>query len=392
MLDLDAIRKRAQQASEKASAAMQKSFEKSEELIRNLEMSNDEKTVLESDQQPSSHRDDRFRQVEIAGQRFTADEMAALATSEQRLRQLMEERMSEVAAAASQNVMEQLAGDDMGLLAAALEMLDMEDEDEEEEVELDREMEQKLADVLEEILARIDALPEQEPAFYQNQDPRWERFGILLSGIVSTLNDHHLDAMEVEEHIPVMEQQIASLVRRSWGIEGRGELLTKIRQLIQEGYVQRYQLYCEAPSAQTLMDETMDDEDREAVCRAWRFAQRFRKKYAYDFIIGWDIGRAAMLTRWGYYLGWITEGEAAGILWDLSHRAAEELHSWREFAESYLFGGLLWKLLCGSGDAESYLGYLADAAVRLLTGNPQQDSGQWRSCPWPTQRNTGSFH
>lgn len=66
------------------------------------------------------------------------------------------------------------------------------------------------------------ALPEPEPAPYARDDPRWGRFGILLSGIISTLNDHELGGMDVEEHIPVMEQQIVSLVRRSWGINGRG--------------------------------------------------------------------------------------------------------------------------------------------------------------------------
>ena len=55
------------------------------------------------------------------------------------------------------------------------------------------------------------------------------------------------------------------------------------------------------------------------------------------------------MTRWGCYLGWNTESKAVGILWELSQRAVESLHSWREFAQSYLFGGLMWKLLCGNG-------------------------------------------
>ena len=99
------------------------------------------------------------------------------------------------------------------------------------------------------------------------------------------------------------------------------------------------------------MDETMDEEDRASTSRAWRFAQRYKNQYAPGFMAGWDVGRAAMLTRWGCYLGWLTESEAVGILWDLSRKVTEELHSWREFAQSYLFGGLMWKLLCGDGSA-----------------------------------------
>ena len=137
------------------------------------------------------------------------------------------------------------------------------------------------------------------------------------------------------------------------------------------------------------MDETMDEDDRESTSRAWRFAQRYKSRYAPGFMAGWDIGRAAMLTRWGYYLGWLTESEAVGILWDLSQKVVEELHSWREFAQSYLFGGLMWKMLCGDSSAGSYLGYIADAATDLLAGKAEQDGGQWRGCPWPAQRKIG---
>ncbi|MCI8893757.1 MAG: DUF1266 domain-containing protein [Lachnospiraceae bacterium] len=56
------------------------------------------------------------------------------------------------------------------------------------------------------------------------------------------------------------------------------------------------------------------------------FSVLILSQYAPGFMAGWDIGRAAMLTRWGYYLGWITESEAVGILWELSQKVVEELH------------------------------------------------------------------
>ena len=91
---------------------------------------------------------------------------------------------------------------------------------------------------------------------------------------------------------------------------------------------------------------------------------------------------------WGSYLGWITPEEAQGILWELAQRAAEDLGSWREFAQSYLFGGLMWKLLCNS-PTEGYLGYLADAATCLLMGKGDGSGGQWRDFPWPARKKTG---
>ncbi len=390
MLDIDEILKQARQAKEQALASVKETMEKNEERISKIQVSSSEKdTAASADEVEEQIAANTQRQVEILGQIFGPDSMAQMAANEELLQKMVNDKAAEAASAAAGGLMEQLFGEDMGILAAALETLEMEDADDEEERSFDLELEENLYITLEEAMARIEAMPEPEPLPYQKEDGKWKRFGILLSGILSTLNSHDLDDMDVEEHIPVMEQKIVSLVRRSWGIDGRSDLLDMIRYLAQEGYILRYQLYSEAPSPEELMDETMDEDDRESVCRAWRFAQRYKAQYAPGFMAGWDIGRAAMLTRWGCYLGWITESEAVGILWDLSQKVVEELHSWREFAQSYLFGGLMWKLLCGDSSAGSYLGYLADAATDLLTGKAEQDSGQWRDCPWPAQRKIG---
>ena len=390
MLDINEIRKRAQQASEKATDAMKKTFEKSEELIDKLEVADLEQeesiSAAKVEEQLNANTD---RQVEILGQIFGTGDMAQMAVNEELLQKMVNDKVAQATASTAEEVMGQLFGEDMGVLSAALETLEMEDTDEEYDLEFNLELEQNLYVTLEETMARLEALPEPEPLPYKKNDDKWERFGILLSGIVSNLNSHDLSGMDVEEHIPVMEQKIVSLVRRSWGIDGRSDLLDMIRYLAQEGYILRYQLYSEASSPEELMDETMDEDDRESTSRAWRFAQRYKNQYAPGFMAGWDIGRAAMLTRWGCYLGWITESEAVGILWDLSQKVVEELHSWREFAQSYLFGGLMWKLLCGDSSAGSYLGYIADAATDLLAGKEEQGNGQWRDCPWPAQRKIG---
>ena len=390
MFDINEIKKRAQQASERAADAMKETFEKSEEIVKKAEEPDSKKSssvsAAEVEEQLAANTQ---RQVEILGQMFGADGMAQMAVNEELLQKMVNDKVAEATASTTENIMGQLFGEDMGVLAAALETLEMEDAGDEEELAFDLELEESLYTTLDETMARLEAMPEPEPIPYQKNDEKWEHFGILLSGILSTLNNHDLDGMDVEEHIPVMEQKIVSLVRRSWGIDGRSDLLDMIRYLAQEGYILRYQLYSEASSPEELMDETMDEDDRASTSRAWRFAQRYKSQYAPGFMAGWDIGRAAMLTRWGCYLGWITESEAVGILWELSQKVVEELHSWREFAQSYLFGGLMWKLLCGDSSAGSYLGYIADAATDLLAGKAEQDGGQWRDCPWPAQRKIG---
>ena len=399
MLDIDAIRKRALAASTNATEALQESQEKNARLLEHAtqEMPTDapasdtlEAQAADPFAQPATEQDaaSTQSQVEILGQVLDADSLAQMMANTEQMQKMVQDAVAQATASGLEDMMGHLFGEDMGVLAAAMETLAMEDGEEDEE-DQEPESEQMLYNLLEETMARLEALPEPAPVPYPKEGPPWEQFGILLSGIVSCLNGHSLDRMDVEEHVPVLEQQVVSIVRRSWGIDGRKDLLDMIRYLAQEGYILRYQLYAGAASPEELMDEDMDEADRESTCRAWRFVQQYKAQYHPGFLAGWDVGRAAMLARWGCYLGWITESEAIGILWELSGKAAEHLHSWREFAQSYLFGGLMWKLLSGDSSAASYLGYIADAATDLLTGQPGSDGGQWRNCPWPAQRKIG---
>lgn len=408
MFDIDEIMRRAEAARDAASQQLNESMEKSrkiaEQTMADTEKADAERTAAEKtameevaekqkaeEQSAGQEAANQQRQVEILGQMFSQEAMEQMAANQEQIQAEIARQVADCATMGVEDMMNQLFGEDMGIISAAMETLAMEDDedDEEEEPELTLALEQELYRVLEEKLAWLDTLPEPEPVPYAKNDPRWSRFGILLSGIISTVNDHELDGMDVEEHIPVLEQRIVSLVRRSWGINGRGELLDTVRYLTREGYALRYQIYCEAETPEELFEEDTDEEEQESICRGWRFVQHFKSRYRPEFLLGWDIGRAAMLARWGCYLGWITEGEAVGILWELSQKAVQELHSWREFARSYIFGGLMWKLICGDGAAESYLGYLADAATDLLTGSAEEEEGQWRECPWPEARRIG---
>ncbi|BDF72583.1 hypothetical protein CE91St41_35650 [Oscillospiraceae bacterium] len=391
MVDLDEIRKRAQAATEKATESLQKSIEESNQHIE--QMREKLKVSAEPDdatQDGTAQSAAAQQQVELLGQMFSPEMLQQLSVTEEMIRQTVDQKVAEAAALGVDGLMRQMFGENMGIISATLETLDIENEaDASEERELDLALEQELYALLDQKMAQIEALPEAEPVTYPKNAPQWKHFGVLLSGMISSLNNHDLDGMDVELHTPVMEQQIVSLVRRSWGINGRSELLDTIRYLSQEGYELRYQIYCDADTVEQVLDESMDEEDRESACRGWRFAQHYKARYLPGFMTGWDVGRAAMLARWGCYLGWLTEGEAEGVLWELSQRAVESLHSWREFASSYLFGGLMWKLLCGDSAAESYLGYLTDAAIDLLTGKPEDNEGQWKECPWPGARKIG---
>ena len=256
MVDLDKIRKRAQAATEKAAESLQTSIEERNQYIE--QMREKLKVSAESDgaaqHETAQSAADAQRQVELLGKMFSPEMIQQITATEEMIQQTVDQKVAEATALGVDRLMGQMFGEDMGIISAALETLAMEDEeDASEERELDLALEQELYALLDQKLAQIEALPETEPVTYPKNTPQWNHFGILLSGMISRLNSHDLNGMDVELHTPVMEQQIVSLVRRSWGINGRSELLDTIRYLSQEGYELRYQIYCDADTVEQVL-------------------------------------------------------------------------------------------------------------------------------------------
>lgn len=376
MVDINEIRAR----NAKLMADMQK---RTEEAVSKLEMpAQDEKADSAEEERARRAAElaaaNEQRQREVLSQMMGEEFARQTAAMQEMVSQEVQRQAASAAAQLQQDALSALFGDDAALFSAALDTLaqteDGED-DEEEEQELPPEA---LYDYLESKLGEIDALEEPQPRAY-NIPALWERFCIALSGIISTVNDHKLDELDVEERVPLFVQQITSLIRNSWGISGREDLIETLLYLSRAGYRARFAAYAEAASPEELFGNDMAQEDREGIVRSHAFVQHFKDKYGADFLLGWDIGRAAMITRWGYFVGWLTQAEAEQLLSDMGQVAANGLSGWREFARSYLFGGAFWKEVCAAYDGKSYLDTLTDAVRKLLSDGPE---GAWTHTPW----------
>ena len=376
MVDINEIRAR----NAKLMADMQK---RTEEAVSKLEMPAQDENADSAEEERARRAAElaaanEQRQREVLSQMMGEEFARQTAAMQEMVSQEVQRQAASAAAQLQQDALSALFGDDAALFSAALDTLaqteDGED-DEEEEQELPPEA---LYDYLESKLGEIDALEEPQPQAY-NIPALWERFCIALSGIISTVNDHKLDELDVEERVPLFVQQITSLIRNSWGISGREDLIETLLYLSRAGYRARFTAYAEAASPEELFGNDMAQEDREGIVRGHAFVQHFKDKYGADFLLGWDIGRAAMITRWGYFVGWLTQAEAEQLLSDMGQVAANGLSGWREFARSYLFGGAFWKEVCAADDGKSYLDTLTDAIRKLLSDGPE---GAWTHTPW----------
>ena len=97
MLDIDEIRKKAQQTKEQALASMKETMEKNEERISKIEAPGADKaasiSAAEMEEQITANTE---RQVEILGQMFGPDSMAQMAVNEELLQKMVNNPSFEV--------------------------------------------------------------------------------------------------------------------------------------------------------------------------------------------------------------------------------------------------------------------------------------------------------
>lgn len=376
MVDINEIRAR----NARMMADMQK---RTEEAVSKLEMPAQDENADSAEEERARRAAElaaanEQRQREVLSQMMGEEFARQTAAMQEMVSQEVQRQAASAAAQLQQDALGALFGDDAALFSAALDTLAQTEDDEDNEEEEQELPPEELYDYLESKLGEIDALEEPQPQAY-HIPALWERFCIALSGIISTVNEHKLDELDVEERVPLFVQQITSLIGNSWGISGREDLIETLLYLSRAGYRARFAAYAEAASPEELFGDDMAEEDREGIVRGHAFVQHFKDKYGADFLLGWDIGRAAMITRWGYFAGWLTQAEAEQLLSDMGQVAANELSGWREFARSYLFGGAFWKEVCAAYDGKSYLDTLTDAAGKLLSDGPE---GAWTHTPW----------
>lgn len=376
MVDINEIRAR----NAKLMADMQK---RTEEAVSKLEMPAEDENADSAEEERARRAAElaaanEQRQREVLSQMMGEEFARQTAAMQEMVSQEVQRQAASAAAQLQQDALGALFGDDAALFSAALDTLAQTEDDEDAEEEEQELSPEALYGYLESKLGEIEALEEPQPKAY-NIPALWERFCIALSGIISTVNDHKLDELDVEERVPLFVQQITSLIRNSWGISGREDLIETLLYLSRAGYRARFAAYAEAASPEELFGNDMAEEDREGIVRGHAFVQHFKDKFDADFLLGWDIGRAAMITRWGYFVGWLTQAEAEQLLSDMGQVAANGLSGWKEFARSYLFGGAFWKEVCAAYDGKSYLDTLTDAVRKLLSDGPE---GAWTHTPW----------
>lgn len=220
---------------------------------------------------------------------------------------------------------------------------------------------------------------EKAPLPYEEGEEA-RKFGCLLSAVPNTINGHEVEGFALSDDPEEAKETASMILSQYWGIESREDLFERLRDLVEEGGMSaEYAAYQEAEFAEELMDEDADDEDEAAARSRFALAKYLSDKVHPEKMRGWDLGRAAAVARWGFAVGFVDEDELGQILERCAVEAADLFDGWRDFAASYLTGGLFWSIAQGEDGAAEYLESAGSAVAELLD---KDDEGAWLKHPW----------
>ena len=227
-----------------------------------------------------------------------------------------------------------------------------------------------------------DSLPEGNKIKVKNGDEYIEKFEIMLSGILSYINGHDNDTLDVEEHNEFFHDRINYILTEFWGIENKDDVYNTIAWLLNEGHTDEYLGYANADTVDELINEDMDEEEIEIVKNGFEFTKYFKDKLPENIMLGWDYGRAAAIVRWSYFMNYISEEEAWEILDKIAGVMIGTFNSWKEFGISYIVGGLFWTYRKDPSETYSRYYETVEALEGLLTETDEEEDGEWLRNPW----------
>lgn len=174
------------------------------------------------------------------------------------------------------------------------------------------------------------------------------------------------------------------MLQRDWWLSDRNGLLTQLYSLLKDGHREDFENLRRQCTNPTWVSSTLArldkkaDEDTYAWEKRWRIHRLLnndRRVQSVDFA-AWDFIRAAMLTRIGAGLGWLTEDEAWDTLAVINHALQLSYSSWDEAWDAFRTTRWFW---AAEGKAQEATNDLHDRhRGEILIGK----NGLWTSIPW----------
>jgi hypothetical protein len=202
------------------------------------------------------------------------------------------------------------------------------------------------------------------------------RWALAVPGILTTVNGH--DHALLGGAIPSADagRSRAEALLRDWGVNDRSELLKMLVWLASEGHRKDFNDVCAFDlqmsarlGPQGWVEDLVDDQ---ALLKSIHFSRRHRARVGTRSLLAWDMARLITLAGWGYFLQWISEGEAWSYILAAAQAVQRSYGSWEELGQHQLLGREYWANDWVTSHARAFRSLLDDPA------------SPWRVLHWHT--------
>jgi hypothetical protein len=165
-----------------------------------------------------------------------------------------------------------------------------------------------------------------------------------------------------------------------WEVDDRADLLRALTWLERGGHRVDFQTLSEKLVAMTdaqFQHALTTEQDHPNRVHIMKLMREYYRKHRENSLIGWDYSRYIMLCRWGYLVGFMSEGEAWRRIMPAARKIQTGFGSWAELGEDYLIG----REFCSSQETAN-TGQLYRDIHRWLVNEPQSP---WNRLPWRTE-------
>lgn len=197
-----------------------------------------------------------------------------------------------------------------------------------------------------------------------------QHWAMAAAAILATFNNEPLTTFPSSRVLGTK-----SLLRNSWEISSREDLLQTLEWIDKGGHRQLFSLLgarvANAPPDElSKLVSKLGPENGNSVM----IAHQYYGKYAAQSITAWDYARYINVCRWGVAAGYLTEDEAWPLVMHAAQIIQQTFSSWSEFGENYLVGREFW-----SSHQTQIDGRDMRAIYRRLLNDP---NSVWNQNPW----------
>lgn len=191
----------------------------------------------------------------------------------------------------------------------------------------------------------------------------------LSSNLIELNRASHMDFGGIAR--PTDAKSIIAMLKNTWSINNREELLKTIEQLRTGGQNGSYQKLIKLIDDNGFKDiKAIIDSQHMSILDANRlyFASYMRSRLGPYGIEAWDLGRALNLIRWGTAAGYIDLNEAKTLYPSIVETLINHYHSYEDYMAHYIAGRGFFGL--SSVDHFNYVNQAINAALRTIQTHP----------------------